>query len=458
MKMGNRRQKSFSLYRKILLWVVAAIFAVAPFYTAITVWAASHLEHFDLFRIWKEIILFLLAMFVVGFVITHRKWAAPLFKSKLMLLTALYIALVLMIGAYDLITKRVDNDAVIYGWLINLRHIGFFSVVLLALTINPLARQRNFPWQRLVLIPAGAVILFGFLQMTILPADILTHIGYGENTTVPYGTIDNKSDLVRIQSTLRGPNPLGAYLLIIITLLAALSFTARTLKRRLYIYGGIALGLVVLVGTYSRSAALGLFISLFVLYAVYNKSFINKHILGIIYGVVGLTVVGLFLLKQNSYFVENFVFHTSKDSTAARSSNDERYQALTRGIDDVVDHPLGSGVGSAGPASLRNGFGSPKIAENYYIQLAQEVGILILALFVAINIMIGRELWRARRNLLALALFASLIGATFVNMLSHAWADDTLAYIWWGLAGVALAPTITSATRQPASRRSQLRR
>ena len=25
-------------------------------------------------------------------------------------------------------------------------------------------------------------------------------------------------------------------------------------------------------------------------------------------------------------------------------------------------------------------------------------------------------------------------------MLSHAWTDDTLAYVWWGLAGIAMAP------------------
>jgi hypothetical protein len=41
-------------------------------------------------------------------------------------------------------------------------------------------------------------------------------------------------------------------------------------------------------------------------------------------------------------------------------------------------------------------------------------------------------------------LLASLAGITFVNLLSHAWTDDTLAYLWWGLAGIALAPIITS--------------
>jgi hypothetical protein len=48
-----------------------------------------------------------------------------------------------------------------------------------------------------------------------------------------------------------------------------------------------------------------------------------------------------------------------------------------------------------------------------------------------------------RRELLSQILFASLIGITFINFLSHAWTDDTLAYLWWGLAGIALAPIIT---------------
>jgi hypothetical protein len=38
----------------------------------------------------------------------------------------------------------------------------------------------------------------------------------------------------------------------------------------------------------------------------------------------------------------------------------------------------------------------------------------------------------------ALALLASLIGI-IANLLLHVWADDTLAYIWWGIAGAVLA-------------------
>ena len=60
-------------------------------------------------------------------------------------------------------------------------------------------------------------------------------------------------------------------------------------------------------------------------------------------------------------------------------------------------------------------------------------------MFVLINAGVGYLLWLRRADPLALTLFASLIGLTLVNMLSHAWADDTLAYVWWGLAGVAMA-------------------
>ena len=91
----------------------------------------------------------------------------------------------------------------------------------------------------------------------------------------------------------------------------------------------------------------------------------------------------------------------------------------------------------AGPASVYN----PKrirIAEDYYIQIGQETGIVGLGLFLAINICVGLRLWQRRSDPLALGLFASFLGLVIVNLFSHAWADPTLAYLWWGLAGIAM--------------------
>jgi O-antigen ligase len=107
-----------------------------------------------------------------------------------------------------------------------------------------------------------------------------------------------------------------------------------------------------------------------------------------------------------------------------------------------VNEPLGRGVGTAGPASVYNN-NNVRISENYFLQVAQETGWAGLILFIAINYLIVCELWRRRNEVLARILLASLAGITFINLLSHAWTDDTLAYLWWGLTGIALAPIIT---------------
>jgi O-antigen ligase len=91
---------------------------------------------------------------------------------------------------------------------------------------------------------------------------------------------------------------------------------------------------------------------------------------------------------------------------------------------------------------------APRIAENYYLQIGQEVGVAGMAVFAAINILIGKELWKRRQDPLSKILLATLIGLSVVNMLLHAWTDDTLAYLWWGLTGIALAPAILEPKRK----------
>ncbi|HEU4984309.1 MAG TPA: hypothetical protein VFT58_01605, partial [Nitrososphaera sp.] len=72
----------------------------------------------------------------------------------------------------------------------------------------------------------------------------------------------------------------------------------------------------------------------------------------------------------------------------------------------------------------------------------QEVGVVGLLLFIAINVQAAALLWLRRNNVLARILLASLVGITLVNFLSHAWTDETTSLLWWGLAGLALAPAL----------------
>jgi len=161
--------------------------------------------------------------------------------------------------------------------------------------------------------------------------------------------------------------------------------------------------------------------------------------------IISLVGIGFYALRSN-HTAQDALFHTSSSSTNV-SSNAERAAAIKDGLRDVVHQPLGRGPGTAGPASFRNVGHSARIAEDYYLQIGQEVGVAGIALFLAINALIAKELWIRRADTLAQVLLASLIGISFVNLVSHAWTDDTLSLLWWGLAGICLAPILTNRSK-----------
>ena len=157
-------------------------------------------------------------------------------------------------------------------------------------------------------------------------------------------------------------------------------------------------------------------------------------------GLVGLAIgsFGLYQLRDTS-FVQNVILHDNPEIGPEQTSNSDHTLAIKDAIGDIKQQPLtGCAPGCAGPASFYDPDGA-KLSENYYLQIAQEVGVVGLGLFLAINILVGIQLFIRRQDALALALFASLIGISVANLLLHVWADDTLAYIWWGIAGAVIA-------------------
>jgi O-Antigen ligase len=439
--MSRRRamkQRFSDSYIKILGGGLLLIMAIAPFYTFLSIWLASRLHHLDFLKIWNELALTALLAAIVGFLVTHPTLFRAALRSKTVLLSLAFIGLMLGIGTYDIISGRVTEKAVIYGWLVDLRTIGIFLVGLLVSVIS----KRALPWRRAVMIPALIVLAFGFLQVVALPKDFLNHFGYGPHTTPAYETVDNQPDIVRIQSTLRGPNPLGAYIIIILTIVTSWWLTEKNKRWRIGLGLFAAMSFVVLYNTYSRSGEVGLILSLLTLLYLKERQLVGRHLKIAAGGATVLIIIGVVGVARQSYLAQNLIFHSSNKSTSVLTSNAQRSSAIKTGALDVWHHPLGGGIGSAGPASRRNDKGPVKIAENNYIQLGQEGGVAAMVLFMAINIAVGYQLWRQNNNDLAGILLASLVGLSFVAMVSHSWNDDALAYIWWGLAGIALGPAI----------------
>jgi hypothetical protein len=422
----------------LLSWVVGAILFIVPFHAFLTVWLSSWLGHYTLLRLWKEFLLLPVVLGALYILMLDKQLRRRIFSLWLTRLIIAYAGLLLAAGFIALAEHGVTSKAMWYGLLSDLRFLVFFLSVLV---IAGRSSQLRDSWRKILFIPAIIVAAFAIIQYLILPYDFLKHFGYGDSTISPYETINHNLQHIRVASTLRGANPLGAYLILPICALAA-SFLSNRRGRRDEAMLGFGLALA-LAFSFSRSAWIGAIIGVSLIVWYSFKSFRTRKIIG--WWLAGALVLGCLavLALRNNLNFENAVFHTDRQSTIAASSNQGHSAAFKAATKDIIHHPLGSGVGTAGPQSTYNYGHNGRISENYFLQIGQEAGVLGMLLFIAICFGVARLLYDNRADKLALALLASLAGLSLVNFLSHAWADDTLAYVWWGLAGIVLAPILT---------------
>lgn len=416
-----------------MAYICAGVIFLLPFHAFLTVWLSTGIGHYTLLRLWKEVLLLLLFIGCAILLATDRGLRAACRRERLIPLITLYVLFVALVGLVAYLAGGVSLKAYAYGTLLDARYLAFFGVTWAVTQYSDLLLRF---WKQLLLIPAGIVSVVAVLQYFALPSDFLRHFGYGPSTIPASATIDQKASYPRVQSTLRGPNPLGAYLVVVLSALGVLVTRAR--RSWQWSIAAYVLGFLALIFTFSRSAWLGALAAMGLLvWLSIRSSWLRKYLLIAAASFVVVFAVITLLLRHNDQF-QNIFFHTNEQSHSAESSNAGHVSALKAGLNDIVHVPWGSGPGTAGPASAYNK-APARIAENYYVQIGQEVGIVGLAAFVAINVMVARRLWQRRADTLALALFVSFVGLVVVNLLLHGWADDTLAYIWWGLAGAAIA-------------------
>jgi len=426
---------------KIAATVVAIILILVPFQAFLTVIASDISGGYEYWRLWKEMLLIAITPIVLLVVWQDRTLWQRMQTGWLFWAMICYILLHIGLGLVALAKGQVNSYALLYALTINLRLVVIYIFAWVLASGN---QWLKLYWKRLLLWPAALVVAFGLLQATVLPYNFLERFGYGPATVAAYQTVDEKLDFIRIQSTLRGANPFGAYLVLVAAGLLVLLQRAHAERRRnLKLIAASLVVVFVLFNTYSRSAYIGLAVTIVaaVILAVRNRQ--ERKWLAVSLLVVAIIAGGLFATFRTNDQLENTLFHTNEDSTSSVSSNEQRLSYLQDGLHDVVTEPFGRGPGTAGPASLHN-LQPGRIAENYYIQVAQETGWLGLGLFVAIIVMVAQRLWRRRQDPLARALLISLAGISFINLVQHAWTDDTLGLLWWGLAGIALASSQTS--------------
>ncbi len=415
-------------------WLLLMVFGFIVIHAPLTVWLGVQAPQLAVpLKAWKEVLM-LGALALLTAALYQQGRLNAFVRQPLIAVALVYSALhVFMIGLYP-----QGLQATVAGLLIDLRYVLYFVAVAALLHLYP-SYTRSFLRVGVV----GVVIVIGFAVMQLfLPKDILSTLGYGANTIEPYLTVDKNPEYIRFNSTLRGPNPLGAYAVIVLAGVAAFALHARRSVKAgaiPWLVGALGVGgVVALWVSYSRSALVAALVAVSIVLVARYGALMNRRAW---YGAaaVFIAVAGVIYVAKDTTFIQNVVLHNNPTTGATIDSNAAHADSLADGLSRMLVQPLGAGIGSTGSASLLGGTGL--IIENQYLMIAHEVGWLGLGLFLVLFGMVLRQLWRQRKNWLALGVFASGVGLALIGLLLPVWVDDTVSIVWWGLAAISLCNT-----------------
>jgi hypothetical protein len=396
----------------------------------------------DAVAAWKEVLL-LVALVAVAW---HVRRLPAVAAADVLAVT--YAAIILL---YWLLPQGwLDGDATARGELLALRHH------LLPVAAYALGRLLAEVWRTerlglVVALTAAGVAAIGLFDLAFVSLQAWRDSGvpgwYREQLGLEYeglsglpenwvyNTGDEQNPIRRLVSTFL--SPLASAYALVVGLVYLLSRPLR--------WWSAALAVLLFVGllyTHTRAAVGALALGLVVL------ALVQRRLLPVVLAVAAVAVSAAFFVAypdigpSTSYTEEELEFlrqnaesepGTSTDPfSPSESSLRSHWRSLRDGVQAVLEHPQGYGLGNAGVVAKRTGV-EIKAGESTYVELGIDAGIAGLAAFV---------LWSAF-VLLGLVRREAWVGASFAAVLVLGLQTDVIGVHWlavvvWAAAGMAL--------------------
>ncbi len=415
-------QKNLPLPAKIMHWGIAALLIAMPFHAFAVIALGNFIGGQQIWQAWKEVLsLGLIGLSVYVFLQSRRR--------NYVFDTANISACILIVfGVLLTLSARVPLVQALFGVKVVVLPLVLFGTVQLA----RVRFDKEF-LTKAILWPAYIVAVIAILQEFIIPLSWWSFIGYGEATIRPLQLVDPAVQSIRAFATLGGPNQLGAYMI----LPTLLGLVLAIKKRRIYYALGALLTFAAVVVSFSRSAWLGLSVAGVAAIVIYGNRMVRMLVaVAVSIAAIAILALGSSLpARLQNTQIQYFLLHGRYSQTQEIEGSDfGRLQSLNRATSAIADHPWGNGLGTAGPASFRSD--KPFITENWYLQIAIEIGVIGVVLFL---IFFGANIIGLIRsqNVLWQALAAVVCGLLVTNLFLHAWADSTLGIMIFSLLGLA---------------------
>ena len=398
--------------------------------------------------IWKEGVLGVLLVIAVVEIVSGQRTANS--EQRTAFTIDAIDVLILALFAIALALFASGLPASLHDFLLGFR---YDFVPLVALVVF-----RRVPWTDRFLSTAykvlfwDGVIVAAYGLITIaLPMSFFTRLGYSDLHSIylpdaPVAAFQQIGGIAlrRLQSTMSGPNQLGLWLLLPLTI--ALLRKARP---------AFMLIAVVLFATVSRDAVLAMGV---IVAAILWKRTTHRKFFRMV--AAALAIAFVIALAGIRFAPSIFLRPGSTIDHIARPLESLRL---------IVLHPLGMGLSAAGPASnhlhetcvfLRKGddpswasdrpelcvfvggkqvqpvdheCDCPVLPENWYVQIGVELGVAGLILYLLLIGAILRKLTKGTA-----VVFLVFLAVSVAALFLHAWEDAALAYTLWMLVAVTL--------------------
>jgi O-antigen ligase len=181
-----------------------------------------------------------------------------------------------------------------------------------------------------------------------------------------------------------------------------------------------------------------------VVLAVFTRSIARLAAIGLVVLGAVLTVAALGLLDFD--LIAKLV--SFQDASAYG-----HVDALSRSLDIIRHRPLGQGLGTAGTIGQRFVTSESITNENWYLQIATEMGVISGILFLVIVVVLClrslgeynrvRDVWL---RIIMLSVAGGALGFLIVGNFLHAWENTVLSMLFWLFAGIAMRASALDAS------------
>jgi hypothetical protein len=265
--------------------------------------------------------------------------------------------------------------------------------------------------------------------------------GIGEVDVIRNRGISGVS-LPRASSLLLGDLALAFFSILALAVAAALLFTARSARARFGAFVVTILAIASIGFTITRSAAVAAAITLIIMAVLTRRPgragavvlvLATSAVVALVSGVVPLRAI-------------DALTNPHEASVQAHGS------AISQGLQIVDEDPMGRGLGTVGTIGQRAFREEAVTTENWYLQIAAEMGLVQGLLFIALSIVVAIEAHKSFRRVrdlalsrLCLAVTAGSIGFFVLGNMLHVWEVLVVSIAFWLLAGVAVGARETDA-------------